>query len=90
MVYTDLDTKDWARPGADSIVRAGLPDWRPGAVIMLHDGGGDRGQTVAALDQLIPELKRRGYTFDTVTSAVGLSPPWHAATDVQTTGRDRW
>ena len=83
VVYTDLDTKDWARPGADSIVHAGLPDGNQGAVVMLHDGGGDRGQTVAALDQLITELKRRGYSFDTVTSAVGLSSPWHTATEVQ-------
>lgn len=83
VVYTDLDTEDWARPGVDSIVRAGLPTGSQGAVIMLHDGGGDRGQTVAALDQLITELKGRGYTFDTVTSAVGLSSPWHTATHVQ-------
>ena len=83
VVYTDLDTKDWSRPGVDSIVRAGLPTGNQGAVIMMHDGGGDRGQTVAALDQLITELKGRGYTFDTVTSAVGLSSPWHTATDVQ-------
>jgi cellulose synthase/poly-beta-1,6-N-acetylglucosamine synthase-like glycosyltransferase/peptidoglycan/xylan/chitin deacetylase (PgdA/CDA1 family) len=83
VVYADLDTKDWARPGADAIVQAGLPDGDQGAVIMLHDGGGDRGQTVAALDLLIPELKRRGYTFDTVTSAVGLTGSWHTATDIQ-------
>jgi hypothetical protein len=46
---------------------------------MLHDGGGDRSQTVAALDELITQLQRRGYTFDTVSSAVN-APPWHPAT----------
>ena len=83
VVYTDLDTKDWARPGAEAIVQAGLPGGDQGAVIMLHDGGGDRSQTVAAVDQLIRELKTRDYTFDTVTSAVSLTSPWHTATDVQ-------
>jgi cellulose synthase/poly-beta-1,6-N-acetylglucosamine synthase-like glycosyltransferase/peptidoglycan/xylan/chitin deacetylase (PgdA/CDA1 family) len=83
VVYTDLDTKDWARPGVNSIIRAGLPAGNQGAVIMLHDGGGNRAQTVAALDQLITQLRGRGYTFDTVTSAVGLTSPWHPASDVQ-------
>ena len=41
---------------------------------MLHDGGGDRSQTVAALDRLIDELQERGYTFDTVSSAVQADP----------------
>ena len=83
VVYTDLDTQDWKRPGVDAIVRAGLPHDGKGAVVMLHDGGGDRSQTVAAVDLLITELQQRGYTFDTVTSAVGLSSPWHSATAQQ-------
>jgi cellulose synthase/poly-beta-1,6-N-acetylglucosamine synthase-like glycosyltransferase/peptidoglycan/xylan/chitin deacetylase (PgdA/CDA1 family) len=83
VVYADLDTKDWEEPGVDAIVQAGLPHNSEGAVVMLHDGGGDRSQTVAAVDLLITELQRRGYTFDTVTSAVGLTSPWHAATAEQ-------
>jgi cellulose synthase/poly-beta-1,6-N-acetylglucosamine synthase-like glycosyltransferase/peptidoglycan/xylan/chitin deacetylase (PgdA/CDA1 family) len=83
VVYTDLDTKDWERPGVDAIVQAGLPQHGEGAVVMLHDGGGDRSQTVAALEPLIIEFQHRGYTFDTVTSAVGLASPWHAATAQQ-------
>jgi cellulose synthase/poly-beta-1,6-N-acetylglucosamine synthase-like glycosyltransferase/peptidoglycan/xylan/chitin deacetylase (PgdA/CDA1 family) len=47
----------------------------PGFVLMMHDGGGDRSETVAALDQLIPALQARGYTFDTVTGAVGAPDP---------------
>jgi cellulose synthase/poly-beta-1,6-N-acetylglucosamine synthase-like glycosyltransferase/peptidoglycan/xylan/chitin deacetylase (PgdA/CDA1 family) len=77
VVYADLDTKDWARPGVTKIVQAGLPQGDKGAVIMLHDGGGDRSQTVAALGLLITQLQQRGYTFDTVTSGVGLPSPWH-------------
>jgi cellulose synthase/poly-beta-1,6-N-acetylglucosamine synthase-like glycosyltransferase/peptidoglycan/xylan/chitin deacetylase (PgdA/CDA1 family) len=79
VVFTDLDTADWAKLGVAKIVQAGLPDGDRGAVVMLHDGGGDRSQTVAALDQLITQLQRRGYTFDTVSSAVNTSP-WHPAT----------
>jgi cellulose synthase/poly-beta-1,6-N-acetylglucosamine synthase-like glycosyltransferase/peptidoglycan/xylan/chitin deacetylase (PgdA/CDA1 family) len=82
-VYADLDTEDWKRPGIDAIVRAGLPEHGKGAVVMLHDGGGDRSQTVTAVDQLITELQNRGYTFDTVTSAAGLTSPWHPATAQQ-------
>src|SRR5215211_2024253 len=82
-VYADLDTEDWKRPGVDAIVRAGLPEHGKGAVVMLHDGGGDRSQTVTAVDQLITELQNRGYTFDTVTSAAGLTSPWHPATAQQ-------
>ncbi|MBW8805794.1 MAG: glycosyltransferase [Catenulisporales bacterium] len=47
----------------------------PGFVLMMHDGGGDRSETVAALDQLIPALQARGYAFDTVTGAVGAPSP---------------
>ena len=75
IVYTDLDTRDWARPGVDSIVDAGTPQGDRGAVIMLHDGGGDRVRP-SALDLLITRLQARGYTFE-VTSAVGLSSAWH-------------
>ncbi len=80
VVYTDLDTQDWARPGAAKIVEAGVPQNGQGAVVMLHDGGGDRAQTVAAVDLLITELQQRGYTFDTVSSAIQTSSSWHPAT----------
>jgi cellulose synthase/poly-beta-1,6-N-acetylglucosamine synthase-like glycosyltransferase/peptidoglycan/xylan/chitin deacetylase (PgdA/CDA1 family) len=80
VVFADLDTRDWAKPGVPAIVQAGLPTSDQGAVVMLHDGGGDRSQTVAALGELITELQQRGYTFDTVTSAVHAPSPWHPAT----------
>jgi len=79
IVFTDLDTKDWERSGVSAIVAAGLPKHGHGAVVMMHDGGGDRSQTVAALDVLITELQQRGYTFDTVSTAVGAASPWHPA-----------
>ncbi|WP_370369924.1 bifunctional polysaccharide deacetylase/glycosyltransferase family 2 protein [Catenulispora sp. GP43] len=54
----------------------------PGFVLMMHDGGGDRSETVAALDQLIPALQARGYTFATVTGAVGAPSPLAPANTV--------
>ena len=78
-VFADLDTKDWQTPGVGRIVASGLPTNGNGAVVMMHDGGGDRSQTVAALDRLIVALQQRGYTFDTVTSAIGAPTPWHSA-----------
>ncbi|HEY2297179.1 MAG TPA: bifunctional polysaccharide deacetylase/glycosyltransferase family 2 protein [Jatrophihabitans sp.] len=84
-VFADLDTKDWERPGVGRIVAAGTPSRRRGVVIMLHDGGGDRSQTVAALSRLIDRLRARGYRFETVSHAIGVPSPWSRAT----TG-DRW
>ena len=79
VVLADLDTRDWARPGVDAILREATPRGSRGAVIMLHDGGGDRSQTVAALDRLIPALQARGYTFETISQAAGVARPWHRA-----------
>jgi len=79
VVLADLDTRDWSRPGVSAIVRGATPTGTHGAVIMLHDGGGDRSQTVAALARLIPALQARGYRFVTASQAAGRSPPWHPA-----------
>jgi chitin deacetylase len=40
---------------------------RPGAVVLMHDGGGDRSHTVAALPQIIKQLKAMGYSFVTIS-----------------------
>ncbi|MGV9770876.1 bifunctional polysaccharide deacetylase/glycosyltransferase family 2 protein [Streptosporangium sp. NPDC003464] len=77
VALTDLDTKDWARPGVDQIVRAALPRRGRGAVIMMHDSGGDRGQTVAAVDRLLTRLAEQKYRATTLTSALGM-PSAHA------------
>jgi cellulose synthase/poly-beta-1,6-N-acetylglucosamine synthase-like glycosyltransferase/peptidoglycan/xylan/chitin deacetylase (PgdA/CDA1 family) len=80
VVFTDLDTRDWARPGVGRIVDAAIPAKNAGAVVMLHDGGGDRNETVAALARLIPKLLARGYHFETVSHAIGVPSPWSPAT----------
>ncbi|WP_020144818.1 polysaccharide deacetylase family protein [Terracoccus sp. 273MFTsu3.1] len=58
-----VDPRDWSRPGTSVIVSRVLAAVRPGSRILLHDGGGDRSQTVAALDLLIPRLRARGFVI---------------------------
>ncbi|MFE2407538.1 bifunctional polysaccharide deacetylase/glycosyltransferase family 2 protein [Kitasatospora sp. NPDC059408] len=79
-VLTTQDSEDWQRPGIPQILKA-LDDrpGGPGQVMLMHDAGGDRSQTVAALKTLLPELKSRGLRFATVSQAVGLSDPVHQA-----------
>ena len=50
------------------------PVFHPGAIVILHDGGGPRDQTVAALRTLIPRLRARGYRLLTVPQLLGLRP----------------
>jgi cellulose synthase/poly-beta-1,6-N-acetylglucosamine synthase-like glycosyltransferase/peptidoglycan/xylan/chitin deacetylase (PgdA/CDA1 family) len=83
VVLADLDTRDWARPGTAAIVAAATQPVAGGAIIMFHDGGGDRRQTVAALDQVITTWQSRGYTFQTVSHAIGAPSPWQAAGTTQ-------
>jgi cellulose synthase/poly-beta-1,6-N-acetylglucosamine synthase-like glycosyltransferase/peptidoglycan/xylan/chitin deacetylase (PgdA/CDA1 family) len=85
VVLTNLDTTDWARPGVARIVAAATPRGRRGAIIMFHDSGGDRAQTVAALPAIITQLRARGYRFTTVTGGLHL-----AAGDVPATARQRF
>ncbi|MEV7279482.1 polysaccharide deacetylase family protein [Streptomyces sp. NPDC093111] len=59
----NVDTKDFERPGTASIVRTVKNELSNGPTILFHDGGGDRAQTVAALDQVLPWLKQQGRTF---------------------------
>jgi poly-beta-1,6 N-acetyl-D-glucosamine synthase len=74
VVLTDRDSEDWTRPGWLRIVANSLPDAGAGAIVMFHDGGGNRAETVAALPRVIDALKARGYRFTTVTGALGLPP----------------
>lgn len=61
----DVDTKDWSRPGVDAIVSA-IESVKPGQIILMHDGGGDRTQSVEALKTALPVLKSQGYSFVTI------------------------
>jgi peptidoglycan/xylan/chitin deacetylase (PgdA/CDA1 family) len=66
MVLWTVDTDDYLRPGVKTIVHSAVAGARPGAIILLHDAGGPRSQTVLALPKIIADLRRRGYRFVTV------------------------
>ena len=68
-----IDPSDWRQPGVDAIVDETLHqvDTEDGNVILLHDGGGDRSQTVTALPRIIERLKENGYRFATVSDLLG-------------------
>jgi peptidoglycan-N-acetylglucosamine deacetylase len=58
----DVDPRDWSRPGTAHITRSML-GCRAGAILLCHDGGGDRSETIKALHTVIPKLKARGLSF---------------------------
>jgi peptidoglycan/xylan/chitin deacetylase (PgdA/CDA1 family) len=60
-----VDPRDWSRPGVASIVSNIMGNTRTGSIILEHDGGGDRSQTVAALKIVLPRLLAAGYHFHT-------------------------
>lgn len=60
-----VDPRDWSRPGVGAIVRGILSHTRTGSIILEHDGGGDRSETVAALKIWLPRLLDAGYRFTT-------------------------
>jgi peptidoglycan-N-acetylglucosamine deacetylase len=70
-VQWDVDPTDWALPGTGAIVARVLSHVQRGSIVIMHDGGGPRGQTLAALPAIIHALKRRGYRFETVTALTG-------------------
>ncbi|MGE7385234.1 polysaccharide deacetylase family protein [Streptomyces sp. NPDC004126] len=71
-VLSTRDGLDWEAHTPQDIVDGATPQDGRGAVVLLHDGGGDRSRTVAALGPLIDTLKARGYRFTTLSEAVGL------------------
>ncbi len=88
IVLENLDSDDWARPGVPAILSKAEPDGDAGAVVLMHDAGGDRSQTVSALEQYIPAMQQRGYRFTTVSEAVSsqVSSPGNVAAG----SADRW
>jgi len=72
-VLWSVDPLDWRTPGTGSIVSTVLNQTGGGAVILSHDGGGPRSQTLEAMPQIVHTLKRRGYKFVTLTDLLGYS-----------------
>ncbi|SOD86203.1 glycosyltransferase [Streptomyces sp. Ag109_G2-15] len=84
-VVNDTDSEDWRRPGVEEIIRRATPHGGKGAVVLMHDSGGDRHQTVQALDRFLPRLQQQGYAFQTLTEA--LKAP---SADTPVTGLELW
>jgi peptidoglycan/xylan/chitin deacetylase (PgdA/CDA1 family) len=72
VVQWDVDPRDWSMPGVNAISANVIANSHAGSIILQHDGGGDRSQTLAALPLEIAALKREGYRFVTVTDLLGL------------------
>ena len=66
-----MDPRDWARPGTDAIYDNVVANAHSGAIVLQHDGGGDRSETLAALPREIATLRGEGYKFVTVTQLLG-------------------
>ena len=74
LVTWTIDPRDWSRPGAAAIAQRVISRAFPGGVVVLHDGGGDRTQTVAALETILSELGAQGYQFRALCRD-GVLPP---------------
>jgi peptidoglycan-N-acetylglucosamine deacetylase len=78
-VIWDVDPTDWSRPGTGAIYSRVVSATRPGSIVLMHDGGGNRSQTVAALPHIIHTLRGRGYSFVTVTKLLHGRVIWGPA-----------
>jgi peptidoglycan-N-acetylglucosamine deacetylase len=67
----DVDPTDWATPGSAAVYSRVVGAAQPGSIVLMHDGGGDRSGTLAALPRIIDTLRARGYRFETVTELLG-------------------
>jgi peptidoglycan-N-acetylglucosamine deacetylase len=74
-VLWTVDTQDFTRPGAKAIVQRAVDGARNGAIILLHDGGGDRTETLAALPAIIHRLRGHGFQLVTVPQMLLHDPP---------------
>ena len=83
-VLDDMDSEDWQRPGVNQIVSNATPKDDNGEVILFHDAGGDRQESVDALERVIPQLQARGFTFTTVGRAMNID------VNPQASGADVW
>jgi peptidoglycan/xylan/chitin deacetylase (PgdA/CDA1 family) len=69
-VIWDVDSVDWTSPGCEQIAAKVRREVRHRSIVLLHDGGGNRTQTVCALPRLIRDLRARGYRFATVSEVL--------------------
>jgi peptidoglycan/xylan/chitin deacetylase (PgdA/CDA1 family) len=67
----DVDPADWTNPGSGAVYSRVVGATQPGSIVLMHDGGGDRSGTLAALPAIIDSLRARGYRFATVSELLG-------------------
>ncbi|GAA2421427.1 glycosyltransferase [Streptomyces coeruleofuscus] len=84
-VVNNTDSEDWRKPGVEEIIRKAKPKGGKGAIVLMHDSGGDRHQTVEALDRMLPDLREQGYEFANLTEALD-APSAHS----RVTGLEQW
>ncbi len=70
-VTWDVDPADWTNPGSGAVYSRVVGAVQPGSIVLMHDGGGNRSGTLAALPAIIDTLRARGYRFATVTELLG-------------------
>lgn len=75
MILWSVDTSDYTLPGVSAIVHIVLAGAKPGAIILMHDGGGNREQTIAALPAIVRGLRKRGLHPVTVPQLLEDDPP---------------
>jgi peptidoglycan-N-acetylglucosamine deacetylase len=75
MVLWSTDTEDYTLPGVPAIVQNALAGAHPGAIILMHDGGGDRSETIAALPAIVSGLRRKGLHPVTIPRLMLDDPP---------------
>ena len=73
-VTWNVDPSDYTQPGTGAIEQRVLAQAQPGSIIISHDGGGPRGQTLAAYPTIIARLRARGYRIVTIPELLGFRP----------------
>lgn len=73
-ILWNVDPRDWSRPGTGKIIQTVLDTTHNGSIILLHDGGGDRSETVAALPAIIASLEQRGFQFVSIPRLIQNLP----------------
>jgi peptidoglycan/xylan/chitin deacetylase (PgdA/CDA1 family) len=79
-VLWNVDPSDWALPGVGSIEQRVLAQVQPGSIIISHDGGGPRGETLAAYPAIIAALRARRYRIVTIPQLLGFRPVYAPCT----------
>lgn len=78
-VLWDVDPQDWRQPGTESIVRTVERQTHAGSIILDHDGGGPRSETLAAVPEYVRALRARGYKFVTLNQLLGYRTTYRLA-----------